>query len=121
MKLHPDTIVILQPKDTNNPYGKAEYEQVYRGECKCFLDKKSAFRTNKVMDNTFQVVIPNRNMPDIGEGYKVAVRYHTSPKDTGAFDLVGHVVDFSRYNRVCNLYFQIVKEEMIAADVPEEE
>ncbi len=121
MELHPDHIVILQPAESNNPYEAVEYEQVYSGKCKCFLDKKSAFRTNKVMDNTFQVVIPNRSMPDIGEGYKVGIRYHTSPKEEGSYDLVGYVVDFSRYNRVCNLYFQIVKEEMIEADVPEEE
>lgn len=120
MRLHPDTVVILKPSNTSNPYGATDYSEVYRGACKCFLDKKSAFRTNKVMDNTFQVVIPDRSMPEIGEGYKVAIRYHTSPKDEDTYDLVGYVVDFSRYNRVCNLYFQIIKEEMIESDIPKE-
>jgi len=69
------------------------------------------------MDCTHQVVIPDRSMPEIGENYKVGVKMHTS-KDAKDWTLVGYVKDFARYDRVCNLYFQMVKENLIAEDMP---
>ena len=69
------------------------------------------------MDCSHQVVIPDRNMPDIGENFKVGVKMHTSP-DEREWTLVGYVKDFARYDRVCNLYFQMVKENLIEEDMP---
>lgn len=115
--LYPDKLIILRPT-SDDPYDEnMAYEPVYMGACKCFLDKKSAFRTTKVMDNNFCCVIPNRSMPDVGERYKVGVKYHNT-KNGKNCDLVGFILDFARYNRVCNLYFQIIKEEMVFEDVP---
>lgn len=116
--LYPDRIIIQKPIN-DGPYGSTNYETVYTGSCKCFLDKMSALRVTKVMDNHFCCVIPNRSMPDVGERYKVGVKYHNTKNGMNC-DLVGYVLDFARYNRVCNVYFQIAKEEMIYEDMPDE-
>lgn len=117
MKRYPDQIIILKPINTGNPYETPSYEQVYTGACRCFLDRQAAFRTNRVMDCDYQVVIPDRNMVEIGENYKVGVKMHTNPS-TMNWDLVGYVKDFARYDRVCNLYFQMVKENLVYEDIP---
>lgn len=118
MNRYPDTIIILRPIGDSSPYANdVTWEQVYSGRCRCFLDRQSAFRTNKVMDCTHQVVIPDRYMPEIGENFKVGIKMHTN-KSNRNWDLVGYVKDFARYDRVCNLYFQMVKENLIAEDVP---
>jgi hypothetical protein len=69
------------------------------------------------MDSTHQVVIPDRYMPEIGENFKVGVRMHTNTSNRN-WDLVGFVKDFARYDRVCNLNFQMVKENLIYEDIP---
>lgn len=117
MKRYPDEIIILKPADGGTPYKAAPFLQVYRGRCRCFLDRQAAFRTNRVMDCTYQVVIPDRFMEDIGENFKVGVKLHTS-KSNHNWDLVGYVKDFARHDRVCNLYFQMVKENLIYEDIP---
>jgi hypothetical protein len=56
-------------------------------------------------------------MPNVGENYKVGVKFqHTS--DDREWDVVGYVVDFARYDRVCNLYFSLVKDQQIKEDTP---
>ena len=116
MNRYPDTIVILKTEG-GDPYHEPTFEEVYRGRCRCFLDRQAGFRTNRVMDCSHQVVIPDRNMPDIGENFKVGVKMHTSP-DEREWTLVGYVKDFARYDRVCNLYFQMVKENLIEEGMP---
>lgn len=113
---YPDKIIILEAEG-GDPYNAPTWKTVYEGRCRCFLDKESAFRTNKVMDSTHQVVIPVRDMPEIGENCKVGVKQHNNPSEQ-KWDLVGYVKDFARYDRVCNLYFQMVKENIIEEDVP---
>ena len=115
MKRYPDEIVIMEPVD-GTPYNAPEWRQVYHGRCRCFLDRQSAFRTNKVMDCTHQVVVPNAYMPDAGENFKVGIKLHTSPNER--WDLVGYVKDFARYDHVCNIYIQMVKENLIEEDLP---
>ena len=117
MNRYPDEIIILEAVG-GDPYNAPSWQQVYRGRCRCFLDRQAAFRTNKVMDCTYQVVIPDRYMEEIGENFKVGIRMHTS-KTTRYWDLVGFVKDFARYDRVCNLYFQMVKENLIYEDLPQ--
>lgn len=116
MNRYPDKIIILEPEG-GDPYNAPKWNEVYTGRCRCFLHRESGYRINKVMDCTHQVVIPDRSMPDIGENYKVGVKMHTSPTDRD-WTLVGYVKDFARYDRVCNLYFQMVKENLIEEDVP---
>lgn len=117
MNRYPDEIVIFEPNYESNPYKHVKPTPVYRGRCRCFLDRQAAFRTNRVMDCSYQVVIPDRNMIEIGENFKVGVKMHTN-KGNRNWDLVGYVKDFARYDRVCNLYFQMVKENLIYEDVP---
>lgn len=117
MNRHPDTIVILRQIGEATPYDTPHFEQVYTGRCKCSLDRQSAFRMEKVMDSTYQVVIPDRSMPEIGENYIVGIKMHTN-KNSRSWDLIGYVKDFARYDRVCNLYFQIPKENIILEDIP---
>lgn len=119
MNRYPDEIIILE-SEGRGPYEDPVFTEVYRGKCRCFLDRQAAFRTNRVMDCSHQVVIPDRYMPDIGENSKVGVHMHTSP-DEREWTLVGYVKDFARYDRVCNLYFQMVKENLIEEDIPNEE
>lgn len=117
MKRYPDEIIILESNDSINPYEQHPWNQVYRGRCRCFLDKEAAFRGGKEMDNIYQVVIPDTKMPDIGENLRVGVRMHTSPADR-EWTLVGNVRDFARYDRVCNLNFEMVKQNLIEEDIP---
>lgn len=117
MNRYPDTIIILEPVG-GDPYNEPTWRQVYTGRCRCFLHREAAFRTNKVMDCDYQVVIPDRNMVTIGENFKVGVKMHTDQSSRN-WDLVGYVKDFARYDRVCNLNFQSVKENLIYEDIPE--
>ena len=119
MVRYPDKIIIMEPVG-GDPYNAPTWNKVYEDKCRCFLDRQSAFRTNKVMDCTHQVVIPDRDMPEIGENWKVGVKMHTNPSGD-EWDLVGYVKDFARYDRVCNLYFQMFKENLIAEDMPSDE
>jgi hypothetical protein len=119
MVRYPDEILIVKPLVENDPYHAPEWEQVYQGRCRCFLDRQSGFRTNKVMDCTHQIVVPDAYMPEIGENFKVGVKMHT--KRSNKYDLVGYVKDFARYDHVCNIYIQMVKENLIEEDIPEVE
>lgn len=117
MNRYPDTIIILEAVG-GDPYNEPTWNKVYEGRCRCFLHRESGYRIGKVMDCTHEVVIPDRNMVQIGENFKVGVKMHTN-KDNRNWDLVGYVKDFARYDRVCNLFFQMVKENIIYEDVPE--
>lgn len=114
---YPDKIIILEAVG-GDPYNEPTWNKVYEGRCRCFLHRESGYRIGKVMDCTHEVVIPDRNMVQIGENFKVGVKMHTN-KDNRNWDLVGYVKDFARYDRVCNLFFQMVKENIIYEDVPE--
>ena len=116
MSRYSDKIIILEAIG-GDPYQEPTWRKVYEGRCRCFLHRESGYRIGKVMDCTHQVVIPDRNMVQIGENFKVGVKMHTN-KDNRNWDLVGYVKDFARYDRVCNLFFQMVKENIIYEDVP---
>lgn len=122
MNRYPHTCVILAPpEDGDNPYLKdaeSKYEEVYRGKCRCFNNKLSAFRVVKVMDCDYCLSIPDPRMPDIGENFKVGVKYPDSPSEN-EWNIVGYVKDFVRYDRNCELFIQMVKENLIESDIPE--
>ena len=119
MNRYPDKIIILEAVG-GDPYNEPTWNKVYEGRCRCFLHRESGYRIGKVMDCTHEVVIPDRNMVQIGENFKVGVKMHTN-KDNRNWDLVGYVKDFARYDRVCNLYFEMVKENLVEEDVPTDE
>lgn len=119
MARYPDKFVIMKPMgEINDPYNAPEYAPVYTGACRCFLRKTTALRNGSVKDSDFRIVVPNRRMPEIGENYRACVKMHTST-DARYWDLVGYVTDFARYDRVCNIDFQMIKENVIYEDIPE--
>lgn len=117
MNRFPHKIAILKPTSGDNPYVETDYTYVYQGRGRCFLNRQSAFRTNKVMDCDYQVVIPDRSMVEVGETYKICVKFQNTPNSSD-WDLIGFIKDFARYDRVCNIYFQMVKENIISEDIP---
>lgn len=118
MNRYPHKIIIQKVITESSPYNDAEYETVFTGRCRCFMDRRSSIDTQGDSENNYQVVIPSPKMIDIGENYKVGVKLqHTDKKKE--WDLVGYVVDFARYDRVCNLYFSMIKEQQIDEDYPE--
>jgi hypothetical protein len=56
-------------------------------------------------------------MVDVGENYKVGVKFQNTSNGK-EWDVIGYVVDFARYDRVCNLYFSLVKDQQIEEDEP---
>lgn len=116
MQKYPDKIAIYEVKNGGNPFESKDFTLVYGGKCRCYLSRQSAFR-KKIMDCDYGAVIPDRTMIDIGENFKVAIKFHNS-KSNNQWDIVGYVKDFARYDRVCNIYFQMVKENIIAEDIP---
>jgi len=81
------------------------------------MDGRSSIDAQGDSENNYQVVIPSPKMVDIGENYKVGVKFqHTTNEKK--WDIVGYVVDFARYDRVCNLYFSLVKDQQIEEDQP---
>ena len=78
MQKYPDKVIILKVNG-DGPYGNPVREQVYTGRCRAFLDGKARYRLERVMNSTYRVVIPDRKMPDIGENFVVAVRFHNNP------------------------------------------
>lgn len=108
----------MQPAgDVNDPYNAPKYNVLFSGACRCFLHRQTAMRQGSVKDSDFRIVVPDRSMPDVGENYRVCVKMHTS-KNNRYWDLVGYVADFARYDRVCNIDFQMVKENQIYEDIP---
>ena len=124
MDRYPHKVLIQKPDNTDtnqaNPWAEeVEYIDVYSGQCRCYLNAQSRFRTNKVMDSDFCVTIPDPKMIDIGENYRVCVKYPNSPSKN-PYNVIGFVKDFVRYDRNCLIHFQVIKENMIAEDMPEE-
>jgi hypothetical protein len=115
MNRYPHIIIIQKVTETSSPYEEPEYETIYEGRCRCFMDKQSSMAGDGFSENYYQVVIPSPKMVAIGENFKVGVKYHSS---NVAWDLVGYVKDFARYDRVCNIYFQVVKDNQIEEDQP---
>lgn len=117
---YPDKFVVMEPVgEINDPYNPPEYRPMYTGRCRCFLRKPTALRVGSVKDSDFRIVVPDRSMPDVGENYRVCVKMHTN-KNNKFWDHVGYVTDFARYDRVCNIDFQMVKENVIYEDIPGE-
>ena len=116
MQKYPDKVIILKVNG-DGPYGNPVREQVYTGRCRAFLDGKARYRLERVMNSTYRVVIPDRKMPDIGENFVVAVRFHNNPSVL-YWDVVGYVKDFARYERICEITFELVKENIIYEDIP---
>lgn len=119
MDRYPHKIIIQNSVgDSDNPYSDSTFETVFEDRCRCFLDKRSSGTDGEITENSYQVVIPSPNMVDIGENFKVGVKLqHNSGRK---WDLVGFVKDFARYDRVCNLYFQVTKDNQIIEDIPDE-
>lgn len=118
MLRYPDEIIIQKVVgNENDPYNAPVYETIYRGRCRWFLNKPAAFRNNKVADCDYKIVIPDRTMIAVGENFRIGVKYHNSP-NKGYWDLVGYCKDFARYERVCEVYMQLSKENIIYEDIP---
>lgn len=117
MNRYPHTILIQKPSDNaNNPFEEPSYEDVYTGRCRCYLNGQTRFRSNKVMDSDFAVSIPDSHMIAIGENFRVFIDYNLT--DNTEWSLMGYCKDFVRYDRNCYIYFQVIKENMIAEDMP---
>lgn len=117
MYRYPHTIIIQKPNGSENPYEDVSFTTIYEGRCRCFLDKLSNANNDSISEGDYQVVIPSPRMVDVGENFKVGVKFQHTSNDK-RWDIVGYVRDFARYDRVCNLYFQIVKDNMIEEDQP---
>ena len=117
MNRFPHTILIQKPSDGyNNPFKEASYEDVYKGRCRCFINGQARFRSQKVMDADFHAVIPDPGMVTIGENYKANVSYDLNSETK--YDVIGFVKDFVRYDKVCEVFIQVIKENQIEGDVP---
>lgn len=114
MDRYPHKILIQSITGERTPYQEPTYTNVFSGRCRCFMDKRSP-EGDELTENSYQVVIPNPKMVDIGEGFKVFVKMQNTVNGK-EWDLIGFVKDFARYDRVCNLYFQVVKDETITED-----
>lgn len=117
MDRYPHKILIQKMVGEATPYQDAEYATVYEGRGRYFLKSKAAINDGDVSEDTYQIVIPSSKIEDIGENFKVAVKHqHTSSEKE--WDLVGFVTNFARYDRVCNVFFQVIKDNQIAEDIP---
>lgn len=114
MDRYPHKILIQSVIGEVSPYKSPTYTNVFEGRCRCFMDKRSS-NGDDLSENNYQVVIPSPKMVDIGENFKVSVKMHNTINGK-EWDLVGYVKDFARYDRVCNLYFQEIKDLQIQED-----
>lgn len=118
MLRYPDEIIILKiVGNFNQPDKDPIYEQVYRGRCRVFRDGKEHMKNGKPYICDFKVVLPEQTMTTIGDNYKVAFKYHNSVENAN-WDVVGRARDFARYDRVCEIYIEQTKENMIYEDMP---
>lgn len=114
---YPHKIIIQKVITESSPYEDATYETIFEGKCRCFMDRRSSIDAKGDSECNYQVVIPSPSMVDVGENYKVGVKLQNTNNDKD-WDIVGYVVDFARYDRVCNLYFSMVKDNQIEEDIP---
>lgn len=111
-KRYPHYITLQKDiSETTSPYSSPLYFNVYGGKCRCFLDKLSSGSVEDRV-NTYQVVIPDPKMGAVGENWRVMIQLSKSDKKT--YDLLGYVTDFAQYDRVCVLYFEVLKDNQIA-------
>lgn len=118
MNRYPHYIIIQKVITDNDPYGQPVYETIFTGRCRCFLKNQTSPFEDEVTTNNYQVVIPYPKMVDVGENFKVGVKLHSTSKDQ-KWDKIGYVKDFARYDRVCNLDFQEIKDLQIQEDKPQ--
>lgn len=111
MDRYPHKIIIQKSIGDFSPYQSPTYTNVFEGRCRCFMDKRSA-NGDDITENSYQVVIPSPQMVDVGENFKVFVKMQNTINGKD-WDLIGFVKDFARYDRVCNLYFQVVKDNEV--------
>lgn len=111
MDRYPHKILIQSVIGEVSPYQSPTYTNIFEGRCRCFMDKRSS-NGDDLSENNYQVVIPSPKMVDIGENSKVYVKMHNTINGK-EWDLVGFVKDFARYDRVCNLYFQVIKDNAV--------
>ena len=117
MNRHPHKIIIQKVINSNSPYDEPTYETIYEGRCRCFMDKQSSLAGDGFSENYYQAVIPSPRMVDVGENFKIGIKLDKTTNDR-EWDIVGYVKDFARYDRVCNVYFQVVKDNQIEEDQP---
>ena len=117
MNRFPHTILVQKAQgDFNNPFEEVGFENVYKGRCRCFINGQDRMRANKIMDSDYHVVIPDPRMVTIGENYKANISYNVSGDEK--YDVIGYVKDFVRYDKVCELFVQVIKENQIESDIP---
>ena len=118
MKRYPHKIIIKKVITNSDPYSSPVYETVFTGRCRCFLKKQTGVFEDDITTNNYQAVIPSPKMTDVGENFKVSVKFQNTSKDK-EWDLTGYVKDFARYDLVCNVYFQEIKDNQITEDEPQ--
>ena len=57
MNRYPHKIIIQKVVTESSPYADAEYETVYEGRCRCFMDGRSSIDTQGDSESNYQVVI----------------------------------------------------------------
>ena len=118
MLRYPDQILIQKVVgNENDPYKTPTYDQVYKGKCRVFLHKTSTVRNNKTAECDYKIVVPDNKMPEIGENARIAVKAHNNP-DNNTWNIIGYCKDFARYERVCEIYMQVIKDNIIEEDIP---
>lgn len=118
MNRYPHSILIQKPNgDFNNPFEEVHFTPVYSGRCRCFINGQARFRSNKVMDADYHAVIPDPQMITVGENYQAFVSYNTGREKK--YEVIGFVKDFVRYDKVCEVFIQVIKENQIQGDIPE--
>ena len=118
MDRYPHKIIIQKVITDSDPYKRPVYETIFTGRCRCFLKNQTSPFEDEITTNNYQVVIPYPKMVDVGENFKVGVKFHNTSKDK-MWDLLGYVKDFARFDRVCNLFFQEIKDLQIQEDKPQ--
>ena len=121
MRRYPDKIVVYKVSgDTNNPYEEPTYELVYEGRCRVFFEGTSGGGKEEATDSDYRAIIPDSRMVDVGENYKVCLKRFNSSKDK-VWDVIGYCKNFARYDRVCEVYVQMTKNNIIEEDTSLEE
>lgn len=75
------------------------------------MNSFKAIGTRTVGQNEYQAAIPNPRMIEIGENWKVVAKLHG-----GDMEYVGYVTYFSRFDKVCYVNFQVIKDNPIEGD-----
>lgn len=89
-----------------SPYEQPLFFPVFGSKCRCFLLGQSDNGT-EIKTNTYKVIIPGYHLGAISENFKV---YIFMKKNSETYDLSGYVTNVAQYDRVCEVYFEEIKD-----------